>query len=73
MHLMKSYSSIKSLLQMPEEGSCVHIAMGPLRVYGTMIRGCGVVVDTIYQVVNSTSVDRYKILSSGWDNAFYLN
>ena len=30
-----------------------YIAMGSLNVYGTTIRGCGV-VDTIYQVVNST-------------------
>ena len=39
---------------MPEEGSYVlHIAVGSLSVYDTTIRGCGV-VDTIYQVVNST-------------------
>ena len=31
----------------------MYIAVGSLSVYGTMIRGCGV-VNTIYQVVNST-------------------
>ena len=40
---------------MPEEGSYVHSrgVAKSLSVYGTIIRSCGV-VDTIYQVVNST-------------------
>ena len=34
-------------------GGLTYIAVGSLSIYGTTIRSCGV-VDTIYQVVNST-------------------
>ena len=53
---MKAGCLTKNLLEMSEEGSCVH-SHGVVKCielwYSTTIRGCGV-VDTLYQVVNST-------------------
>ena len=49
---MKAGCLTKDLLEISEEGPCVR--NHGVAKYGTTIRGCGLVVDTIYQVVNST-------------------
>ena len=50
---MKAGCLTKNFLEMPEEGSYVHSRGVAKCIHGTTITGFGV-VDTIYQVVNST-------------------